>query len=87
MYWTAVNPVEGGIAVNIGDMLARWSDGKLYSNLHRVRLPADASKSRYSIAFFAQSDKKTLIESKDSNPITAGDYILSRIKSNFKKLT
>jgi len=54
MYWTAVNPVPGGIAVNIGDMLARWSDGRLYSNLHRVRLPVDASKPRYSIAYFAQ---------------------------------
>jgi isopenicillin N synthase-like dioxygenase len=48
MYWTKVNPVEGAIAVNIGDMLARWSDGRLYSNLHRVRLPEDATKSRYS---------------------------------------
>jgi isopenicillin N synthase-like dioxygenase len=85
MYWTAINPVAGGIAVNIGDMLARWSGGKLHSNLHRVRLPKDASKPRYSIAFFAQSDKKTLIESPDSAPITAGDYILSRIKSNFDK--
>lgn len=85
MYWTAVNPVEGGIAVNIGDMLARWSDGRLYSNLHRVRLPVDASKPRYSIAFFAQADKDTLIESKESEPITAGDYILSRIQSNFSK--
>ena len=83
MYWTAVNPVPGGIAVNIGDMLARWSDGKLHSNLHRVRLPRDASQSRYSIAFFAQSDKNQLVESKDSAPITAGDYILSRIQSNF----
>lgn len=82
-YWTAVDPVEGGIAVNIGDMLARWSDGRLYSNLHRVRLPVDASQSRYSIAFFAQSDKKVLIESNESAPITAGDYLLSRIKSNF----
>ena len=85
MYWTAVNPVEGGIAVNIGDMLARWSDGKLHSNLHRVRLPKDASKPRYSIAFFAQSDKKTMIESKENQPITAGDYILSRLNSNFAK--
>jgi isopenicillin N synthase-like dioxygenase/tRNA(Arg) A34 adenosine deaminase TadA len=85
MYWTTVNPIEGGIAVNIGDMLARWSDGKLHSNLHRVRLPVDASKPRYSIAFFAQSDKKTLIESKDSDPISAGEYILSRIRSNFTR--
>lgn len=83
MYWTKVNPVEGAIAVNIGDMLARWSDGRLFSNLHRVRLPQDASKSRYSIAYFAQSDKKTWITSEKSPPITAGDYILSRINSNF----
>jgi isopenicillin N synthase-like dioxygenase len=85
MYWTAVNPVQGGIAVNIGDMLARWSDGKMHSNLHRVRLPVDASQPRYSMAFFAQSDKKTLIESKENAPITAGDYILSRLNSNFSK--
>lgn len=79
--WTPVDPCQGGIAVNIGDMLARWSDGKLHSNLHRVRMPDDASQSRYSIAFFAQSDKSTLLECQD--PISAGDYILSRIKSNF----
>jgi len=85
MYWTAVNPVQGAIAVNVGDMLSKWSDGRLYSNLHRVRLPVDASKPRYSIAYFQQADKDVLIESKESDPITAGDYILSRIRSNFSK--
>lgn len=68
-------------------MLARWSDGKLHSNLHRVRLPADASRPRYSIAFFAQSDRKTMIQSKENEPITAGDYILSRLNSNFANKT
>ncbi|KAL3826554.1 hypothetical protein ACHAXA_003618 [Cyclostephanos tholiformis] len=86
--WVEVNPVEWGITVNIGDMLARWSDGRLYSNLHRVRMPKDAEldppRSRFSIAFFAQSDKKTLIKSQDSEPITAGDYIMSRVRSNFE---
>jgi isopenicillin N synthase-like dioxygenase len=85
MYWTKVNPVEGAIAVNIGDMLARWSDGRLFSNLHRVRLPPDATKPRYSIAYFAQSDKTTLIETENNPAITAGDYILSRIQSNFEE--
>jgi isopenicillin N synthase-like dioxygenase len=74
--------------VNIGDMLARWSDGRLFSNLHRVRMPKDIElnppRSRYSIAFFAQSDKKTLITSQDTEPITAGDYIMSRVRSNFE---
>jgi len=88
--WVAVNPVEGGIAVNIGDMLSRWSDGRLFSNLHRVRLPTPAEcrpvpESRYSIAFFMQADKEVLIESETHEPITAGDYILHRIASNFKR--
>lgn len=86
--WVPVPPVEGGIAVNIGDMLMRWSDGNLFSNLHRVRMPntlEECSKSRYSVAFFLQADKSSVIKSKSSEPITAGDYILSRIKSNFSK--
>jgi isopenicillin N synthase-like dioxygenase len=33
--WAAVPPTDGGIAINIGDMLSRWSDGRLHSNLHR----------------------------------------------------
>jgi isopenicillin N synthase-like dioxygenase len=87
--WSAVPPAEGGIAINIGDMLSRWSDGRLFSNLHRVRMPTKEEctppSSRYSIAFFAQADKSTIISSQDSEPITAGDYILSRIRSNFAK--
>lgn len=85
--WLKVDPVAGGIAVNIGDMLSRWSDGRLLSNLHRVRMPTPEEcappRSRYSIAFFMQADKRQLIESEEHEPITAGDYILGRIKSNY----
>ena len=102
-----MDPVEGGIAVNVGDMLSRWSDGRLLSNLHRVRMPempaaaANASEeaennegedfpaapARYSLAFFMQADKSAMIECTNHDPITAGDYILGRIKSNFKPVT
>ena len=87
--WVAVNPVPGGIAVNIGDMLSRWSAGRLLSNLHRVRMPTAAEcqppRSRFSMAFFMQADKRALISSdrEGDEDITAGDYILGRIKSNF----
>jgi isopenicillin N synthase-like dioxygenase len=85
--WVAVDPVAGGIAVNIGDMLARWSDDRLLSNLHRVRLPTAEEctppRPRYSLAFFMQADKKSILKSEKHEPITAGDYILGRIKSNF----
>ncbi|KAL7553829.1 hypothetical protein ACHAWF_017174 [Thalassiosira exigua] len=84
--WMAVSPPEGGVVVNIGDMLSRWTDGRLLSNLHRVRLPLDDEmmNPRYSIGYFAQSDRDALIESSDADPITAGDYILGRVKANFK---
>lgn len=73
---------ENRIAVNIRDMLERWSDHKVYSNLHRVRLSLNTTKSRYSIACFAQSDKSTLLTSQTCEPITAGDYFGSRISAN-----
>lgn len=86
--WVPVDPIEGGISVNIGDMLARWSDGLLLSNLHRVRMPADATKSRFSVAYFAQADTDQIItvrdpQSGDLHSITAGHYIQGRIRSNF----
>eukprot|EP00438_Fugacium_kawagutii_P025934 Skav202353 [mRNA] locus=scaffold2638:326693:327301:- [translate_table: standard] len=85
--WLKVDPVPGGIAVNIGDMLGRWSDGRLLSNLHRVRMPnpEESQKSRYSMGFFMQADKHVKIECETCDPITAGDYILGRIRSNFAK--
>ncbi len=45
-----------GAAVNIGDALMRWSDDKLKSNYHRVRMPVPGEDqgSRYSIAYFNQ---------------------------------
>lgn len=88
--WLKVDPVAGGIAINIGDMLSRWSDGRLLSNLHRVRMPSPDEcvppRSRYSIAFFMQADKEQLIECDEHEPISAGDYILGRIRSNYAKV-
>lgn len=44
------------LAVNIGDALMRWSDDRLKSNYHRVRMPrpGEDQGSRYSIAYFNQ---------------------------------
>lgn len=87
--WTEVPPREGVITCNIGDMLMRWSDDKLKSNLHRVRMPHkdEYCGSRYSIAYFAQANKKVMIETpeKTYEPITAEDYLNKRIQANFTK--
>lgn len=87
--WLPVDPVQGGIAVNVGDMLARWSDNAILSNLHRVRMPTDITKPRYSLAYFAQADKNQIITVRsDDNTfknMTAADYLQGRLKSNYDK--
>ncbi len=89
--WTDVEPVEGTVTCNIGDMLMRWSDDRLPSTLHRVRMPqadevdGDRLGPRYSIAYFAQADRDAVIESPSGAyaPITAADYLQQRIAANF----
>ncbi|MGP1356948.1 isopenicillin N synthase family dioxygenase, partial [Roseicyclus sp.] len=88
--WTDVEPVTGIITCNIGDMLMRWSDDRLLSNPHRVRMPrADEYQgSRYSIPFFAQANRDFVLQgpARKYPAITAGDYILERIKANYDAL-
>jgi isopenicillin N synthase-like dioxygenase len=52
--WIAVEPPEGALVINIGDMLERLTNDRLPSTTHRVRNPASdrASASRYSMPFF-----------------------------------
>ena len=87
--WTSVEPLPGVITCNIGDMMMRWSDDQLLSNLHRVRmpLPEEYQGARYSIAFFAQANTDAIIQGpkKLYEPISARDYLLQRIAANFSK--
>ncbi|AVR04195.1 isopenicillin N synthase family oxygenase [Pluralibacter gergoviae] len=85
--WTSIEPLEGLITCNIGDMLMRWSDDRLPSNFHRVRspLPGESVDDRYSLAFFCQANEEAVIEGpgKKYPPITASDYLAQRIGANF----
>ncbi|WP_120971705.1 2OG-Fe(II) oxygenase family protein [Comamonas sp. lk] len=85
--WTPVDPVEGVITCNIGDMLTRWSDDQLPSNFHRVRnpLPHEYQGARYSLAFFCQANEDALIEGpgKKYPLITGAEYLRQRISANF----
>ncbi|WP_265519908.1 isopenicillin N synthase family dioxygenase [Nitratireductor luteus] len=87
--WTDVEPSPGVVTCNIGDMLMRWSDDKLLSTLHRVRMPKphESQGSRYSMAFFCQANKDAVIQGPEKRyePITAHDYLQQRIAANFAK--
>lgn len=85
--WTDVEPLPGVVTCNIGDMLMRWSDDKLKSTLHRVRMPRENESlgPRYSMAFFCQANENAMIQGPDKtyDPITAYDYMQQRLAANF----
>lgn len=85
--WTEVEPAEGVITCNIGDMLMRWSDDQLLSTLHRVRMPHahEYMGPRYSLPFFCQANRNAVIQGPGGKyaPITAHDYLQQRIAANF----
>ena len=85
--WFTVTPREDRITCNIGDMLMRWSDDRLKSTLHRVRMPrpGEYNGPRYSLAFFCQANKDVIIQGPEQKypPISARDYLLQRIQANF----
>jgi isopenicillin N synthase-like dioxygenase len=87
--WTDIEPLPGVVTCNIGDMLMRWSDDRLQSTLHRVRMPrADEYLGpRYSLPFFCQANKDAVIQGpgKSYAPITAHDYLQQRIAANYAK--
>ena len=89
--WLSVNPPEGALVINCGDMLQRLTAGILPSTTHRVVNPnPERSKfARYSTPFFLHFNQDVLIKAletciaeggKPQPPITAQDYLLERLK-------
>ncbi len=63
--WIDVPPLPDSFVVNIGDLMARWTNDRYVSTMHRVLNPprdhALASR-RMSIVFFHQTNYDTIIE-------------------------
>lgn len=85
-HWIDATPIHGSLVVNVGDLLARWSNDRFRSTLHRVI--NTSGHERYSIATFYDPTYSAVVDPCDlgveSNaslypPVAAGDYILKRI--------
>lgn len=85
--WIEAPPVPGTFVVNIGDLLARWSNDVFISTVHRVLNVT--GHERYSIPFFFGPDYNTVIEPLRTcvdkeigakyEPILAGEYVWRRL--------
>lgn len=91
--WLAVDPPEGALVVNIGDMLDRLTNGKLRSTTHRVVNPTGeaAHRARYSMPFFLHFRPDYVIETLPScissesagdipPPISSHEFLLQRLR-------
>jgi isopenicillin N synthase-like dioxygenase len=89
--WTAPPVVADSFVINLGDAMARWTNDRWRSTLHRVVPPSTATSRRQSIAFFHNANWDAVIECIPSclaagdtpryPPVTAGDHLMSKFRS------
>ena len=87
--WEDAPTMPGTFVVNLGDLMATWTNNRWKSTRHRVLVPEDSPGDRVSIAFFHQPDFDARIEciptctSADSPPLyaptTSGEWIMSML--------
>jgi isopenicillin N synthase-like dioxygenase len=92
--WIDVPPVEGAYIINLGDMIARWTNDRYRSTLHRVINQAD--KERYSVAFFINGNPDHVVsclptclaegDQPHYPPITVGNHIRERVRDTYAAL-
>ncbi|EUC65213.1 2OG-Fe(II) oxygenase family oxidoreductase [Rhizoctonia solani AG-3 Rhs1AP] len=86
-------PIPGTIVVNVGDLLARWSNDRLRSTLHRVVAPpigtGPMTPARQSIAFFCNPNGGAEIACLPNTgkakypPVKTEQYIVGRLKATY----
>lgn len=91
--WIHAPPIEGALIINVGDLLARWTDGAYRSTPHRV--VNQSGQERLSIVLAFDPDTTTLIDSRQifgthhvpkHPPIHCGDYLTWRFGKAFSYL-
>ena len=90
--WIEAPPIPGTLVCNIGDLLARWSNNRFASTVHRVI--NRSNKARYSIPVFFDPHTDTLVDPIDLgvsaehskfDPVRVGEHIASRNSKSFSQ--
>lgn len=86
--WRNVDAVPGSFVVNLGDAMARWTNDRWRSTMHRVLVP---DQRRQSIAFFHNANWDAIIECLPGAlgpgevpryaPIAAGPHLMAKFRS------
>ncbi len=92
--WVPAPPIPGTFVINIGDMLARWSNDRFACTMHRV--VNTTGRERYSIAFFANCNTHTEVRCLPSchgpdnppkyPPTTVGAHWLASVRAVYRYL-
>lgn len=80
--WRPVEIPPGTLLVQAGDLLTRWSRGRIPSNVHRVVNPAPDSEAarngRFSVVYFHHPDMGTAIQGEDGQVLLASEHVRRR---------
>ncbi len=86
--WLTAHPIPGTFVVNVGDLLARWTNDRFHSTPHRV--VNRSGRERFSTALFIDPNADTLVEPilrpgdvARYAPVTCADYLRSRLDASF----
>jgi isopenicillin N synthase-like dioxygenase len=89
--WIGVEPVPGAFVVNLGDLMARWTNDRWRSTLHRVAGPPGAGQARrQSMPYFQNANWSAQITCLPSclapgerpryEPVLAGPHLMSKFR-------
>lgn len=80
--WVNVEPVEGALVVNIGDMMSRWSGGRWKATRHRVVHKGDGF--RVSVPFFFEPNWDARVPGGEGEgEVVYGEYLEGKVRGNF----